>query len=185
MYQNEEICKACGGMCCRMMGCGIAPHEFEDLTSDGLKQRIDEGWISIDLWQNNPANIQDTIGYLYLRTRHVAAPTIADFLKVVNSGTIPEKPPEEIMITSESFLARKVKMSPILDPRGRGICCLLTTSGCSSKVPYQGQMLEPVQGLSDEGTPRCIEHVNRRMMAMLWEPYLPVLRRLAQYYRMG
>ena len=52
---NPQICKACGGDCCKSMGCHIAPDDLMSLTLSDIISFIDEsGCISIDWWEGNP-----------------------------------------------------------------------------------------------------------------------------------
>ncbi len=42
-YENKEICKECGGKCCKKCGCDYLPKDFEDLSTNGLLERITGG----------------------------------------------------------------------------------------------------------------------------------------------
>lgn len=46
-YINYEMCKTCGGECCKQCGCIYLPEDFENLSFDYLKNEIDKGYISI------------------------------------------------------------------------------------------------------------------------------------------
>lgn len=46
-YENEELCKQCGGKCCKKCGCDYLPRDFKDLSTNGLVDKILEGNISI------------------------------------------------------------------------------------------------------------------------------------------
>ncbi len=46
-FENKEICKKCGGRCCKRSGCGYLPTDFEKLSFDYLKEQLDKGEISI------------------------------------------------------------------------------------------------------------------------------------------
>lgn len=46
-YINYEMCKQCGGQCCKENGCIYLPKDFKDLSFEGLKKEIDKGYISI------------------------------------------------------------------------------------------------------------------------------------------
>ena len=51
-FENKELCSACGGICCKNMGCHYSPDDFSDLSFEGLKKEIDKGYISIDWWDH-------------------------------------------------------------------------------------------------------------------------------------
>lgn len=46
-YENKELCKQCGGKCCKKCGCDYLPKDFSDLSTNGLVEKILEGSISI------------------------------------------------------------------------------------------------------------------------------------------
>lgn len=75
-YENKELCSECGGICCKAMGCHFSPDDFESITYETLKNKIDEGYISIDWWEGDPTdnNILDR-AYI-LRIRNVSAPIV-------------------------------------------------------------------------------------------------------------
>ena len=70
-FQPTDACKKCKGSCCKHMGCHFSPTDFEEISFDHLKARIEEGHISIDWWDEEDG----TVSY-YLRMRHVNAPII-------------------------------------------------------------------------------------------------------------
>lgn len=53
-YEDLELCKKCGGGCCKRMGCHFSPDDFAEITYESLKSKIDEGNISIDWWEGDP-----------------------------------------------------------------------------------------------------------------------------------
>ena len=46
--ENKQLCKECGGRCCKIMGCHYSPDDFEEITYESLKKEIEKGFISID-----------------------------------------------------------------------------------------------------------------------------------------
>ena len=48
-YINKELCKECGGSCCKKNGCMYLPEDFESMEYDYLLNKIKEGNISICL----------------------------------------------------------------------------------------------------------------------------------------
>lgn len=74
-FENKEICKKCGGECCKSMGCHFSPDDFlkngGKITFEILKEKIEEGNISIDWWEGNPFNEERDIDRAYfLRMRN-------------------------------------------------------------------------------------------------------------------
>lgn len=52
---NMELCKECGGGCCKSMGCHISPFDLKEITLESIISLIDEtGCVSIDWWDGNP-----------------------------------------------------------------------------------------------------------------------------------
>ena len=53
-YINSKVCANCGGMCCKNMGCHIAPSDLKEVSYDYIKSMIMTGTISIDYWEGDP-----------------------------------------------------------------------------------------------------------------------------------
>lgn len=71
--ENKQLCKECGGNCCKRMGCHYSPDDFKEITYESLKKEIEKGFISIDWWEGNPFEngSTDEIDRVYfLRIRH-------------------------------------------------------------------------------------------------------------------
>lgn len=67
----SDVCTKCGGECCTIMGCHIAPSDLKEISVDAIISLIDEtGCISIDWWVGNP--VTGEFGYkgYYLRMRN-------------------------------------------------------------------------------------------------------------------
>lgn len=62
-YPASDYCAECKGACCKHMGCEFSPTDFEDISYEALKAKIEEGWISIDWWESDEPEY-------YLRVRH-------------------------------------------------------------------------------------------------------------------
>ena len=45
---NPEICKECGGQCCKRCGCNFSPDDFQEISFEYLRQQMEKGYISID-----------------------------------------------------------------------------------------------------------------------------------------
>lgn len=70
-FKPTEACKVCKGRCCKHIGCHFSPLDFEEISFDYLKSKIEEGYISIDWWDE----IDGSPSY-YLRMRHVKKPVV-------------------------------------------------------------------------------------------------------------
>lgn len=46
-YTNYDMCKECGGVCCLASGCAYLPQDFESMDFEYLKEKIEEGNITI------------------------------------------------------------------------------------------------------------------------------------------
>jgi Fe-S-cluster containining protein len=73
--ENGDICRTCGGKCCKQCGGHYSPDDFDEITVEALKERIDRGNISIDWWEGDVV-AGDLYRTLYLRARHVGADEI-------------------------------------------------------------------------------------------------------------
>lgn len=52
---NNQLCKKCGGQCCKSMGCHISPFDLKNISITSIISLIDESdCISIDWWDGNP-----------------------------------------------------------------------------------------------------------------------------------
>ena len=75
--EKLEICSRCKGSCCKNMGCHYSPRDFEEISFEVLKNKIEEGNISIDWWEGNPFNDdRDISRAFFLRARHVHSPIV-------------------------------------------------------------------------------------------------------------
>ena len=100
--EDREMCKKCGGSCCRNMGCHYSPDDFDNITYESLKEKIEEGYISIDWWDGNPFDEEDE-EYEIFENKYINAL----YLRIRNED------------------------ADIVDPSWGGRCSLLTDEGCS------------------------------------------------------
>lgn len=82
-FENAELCKKCGGKCCKASGCNYMPRDFEEMTFNYLKNRLDTGEISIiatlSISQDGKKGLVSPI--LNLRSRGVNRPIVDLFSK--------------------------------------------------------------------------------------------------------
>ena len=71
--ENIEICKKCGGMCCKKSGCDYSAHDFLDLSYEGLSNELKKGDKSIVCYMDFKTMSNGSYTYepfLYLRARN-------------------------------------------------------------------------------------------------------------------
>lgn len=69
--ENKEICKKCGGTCCKNSGCDYAPEDFENIKTEYILKVLSEGFVSIVSLQNFKMINGKLVHwpFLYLRAR--------------------------------------------------------------------------------------------------------------------
>ena len=79
IHENLEICKKCGGYCCKKCGCDYAAEDFLEIKMNYLLEKLNEGYISIVSAQNferlKNGKIVNT-PFLYLRARNLNRPVV-------------------------------------------------------------------------------------------------------------
>lgn len=74
MLENKDICKKCGGRCCKKSGCDYSPSDFTDLSFNALLEKLNEGKISIVAAlriEKLPNGSKYVNPFLYLRARNL------------------------------------------------------------------------------------------------------------------
>ncbi len=74
--QNPELCKECGGECCKRCGCMFSPDDFDDLSYEAMKKEIGKGHITLELIDGE--YICRPGFYYALRMRNINAPIVED-----------------------------------------------------------------------------------------------------------
>lgn len=77
--ENLDICKKCGGYCCKKCGCDYAVEDFLEIKKDYLLSKLEEGYISIVSIQNFkilPNGEMVNLPFLYLRARNINRPVV-------------------------------------------------------------------------------------------------------------
>jgi len=77
MTENQEICKLCGGQCCKTISGTYIPDDFESVTIETMMHLLHENKTSIDWWEGDlreNVSEEDEVDQTYfLRPRHVGA----------------------------------------------------------------------------------------------------------------
>lgn len=55
-YLNIEICKKCGGVCCKKLPGATYPEDFEEPLLESLVETFKSGDWAIDWWEGNPTH---------------------------------------------------------------------------------------------------------------------------------
>lgn len=68
-YLNIEICKRCGGKCCKAMPGGCLPEDFGESLLENLTKAFKTGNYAVDWWEGDPTgNDEIECGY-YVRPK--------------------------------------------------------------------------------------------------------------------
>lgn len=82
---SHEVCKMCGGRCCKVSGCSFAPTDFKEISYTYLKKLISKGFISIITIPDIQSGLEEDILSLKVRNKgarvcdldvHLARPCI-------------------------------------------------------------------------------------------------------------
>lgn len=78
IYEDKEICKECGGFCCKKSGCDYSVDDFNNLNVNSIIKILEGGYVSIVSFQNfRRINGRMTnTPFLYLRARNVNRPAV-------------------------------------------------------------------------------------------------------------
>ena len=74
MLYNKNICKSCGGDCCKMQGCILLPFDIEPFESGNIIKLLEHGDFSIRTFY------EDNMAYSYLIAREMNQPAISILL---------------------------------------------------------------------------------------------------------
>jgi hypothetical protein len=70
--ENLDLCRKCGGECCKNMGCHFSPDDFSNISFKTLKTELEKGNISIDHWIGDIDEKRDRYSKTYyLRMRNL------------------------------------------------------------------------------------------------------------------
>ena len=74
IYEDNDICRECGGFCCKKSVCDYSPKDFDDLSINKLHEKLLEGNISIISYLEFKRSGNGKLyaePFLYLRARNV------------------------------------------------------------------------------------------------------------------
>lgn len=141
---NTEICKECGGQCCKSMGCHISPLDLKEITFESIVNFIDEsGYISIDWWDGNPITKEATGEKVF-------------------------------------FLRIKNRNAKVIDPAFRGVCSILTDSGCPLSFEYRPKGARELIPCKK----KCVGNYSKQDCAAEWYSYNDILKEVYMHYFM-
>lgn len=72
-YVDYDMCKACGGVCCKQIGCMYLPRDFKRLDFNSLKTELNKGNISIAGQPIGGINQNGWTVMMHLRARNINA----------------------------------------------------------------------------------------------------------------
>ncbi len=66
---DHDICKMCGGKCCKANGCSFAPGDFKEISFEYLKKIISKGFISIIIIPDVQTGLEEETLVLKVRNK--------------------------------------------------------------------------------------------------------------------
>lgn len=158
-YESEELCRACGGVCCKANGCSLAP---EDMLRELALRRMEE-----ERDEPNGAEQDNTKRQEGLPGSAELESWLRDSRCAIDSFTG--------QAGQCYYIRMRHKCFTFIGVDAMGECVALTENGCSlpyARRPRGGRYLE---GRQDR---RCLQHYTREQMEEDWEPYQPLLKEI-------
>lgn len=154
-YESAEICRVCGGACCKTGGCSLAP---EDMLRELAIWRLEREGSEAQGSEKNAG--QPGEAELWELEKWLQESNCA-----IDSFTGETGPCYYIRMRHKCFT--------FIGVDAMGECIALTDQGCS--LPYERR---PKGGRDLEGRPdrRCRQHYTREQMEADWKPYQQRLR---------
>ena len=157
-YESAEVCRVCGGACCKANGCSLAPEDMLRELAEWKAKQEDGG----ETRKGRDAVLEKQQSGLPQRTwleRWLQASQCA-----IDSFTGQSGPCYYIRMRHKCFT--------FIGVDAMGECIALTDRGCSlsyERRPRGGRYLE---GRQDR---RCLQHYTREQMETDWSPYQQLL----------
>lgn len=156
-YESAEICKGCGGACCRANGCSLAPEDMLRELAMWQEEQDDEKMLDEERNIRQPVEID---------LRH-----LEEWLQQSDCAID--------SFTGEAGLCYYIRMRhkcfSFIGVDAMGECIALTDRGCGlpyARRPKGGRYLEGRQ----DG--HCQQHYTREQMEEDWGPYQQMLREI-------
>ena len=151
-HEDEEICKKCGGKCCKNAPCHFAPGEFNDLSVEGLKKFLKKNThISI---VRHSSSICECI--------------VQDF-----------RPDGPYYYTMRMRARGTNTAVPTAEINKEQTCVMLTNKGC--KLPYEKRGMG-AKLLIPKADGKCEQLYGMDECVHDWKEYQKVLREVYQYF---
>jgi Fe-S-cluster containining protein len=160
MFDNPELCKACGGKCCKNLPGFFFPEQLgknEDEIRSQLLEMFKTGNYSIDAWEGDPRPEFENVDI--------------------------DSPKWDQRFTRVDIIRPRGKGKPIFHfPWFESVeCVFLTENGCSLESdtrPMECQLVEPRKE-------KCISHNRigrhgKHEAALLWVPYQNVIKQVIE-----
>ena len=183
-YEDIEVCKSCGGACCRSTGCSLAPEDMLREISEWKKEHEDEVYKDeaykdkerIDKKQVDKVDVD--LKCEYVERGYEQSSTIPPSKSQIEAWL------QESHCAIDSFtgdtgpcyyIRMRHKCFTFIGVDAMGECIALTEQGCSlsfEKRPKGGRYLE---GRADR---HCQQHYTREQMIEDWRPYQQMLREI-------
>ena len=114
-FQNIEICKECGGKCCKRLPGSTLPEDFGEPMLENIRKAIDSGKWAVDWWDGDPTGKTD------LRCAYFIRPKTKEFSGVYD----PSCGGECIFLTESGCQLQKDERPTecrLLEPKKDGYC---------------------------------------------------------------
>jgi Fe-S-cluster containining protein len=161
LFEKPEVCRACGGSCCKNYAGACVPADFgeEKLPAPDFHQRVREAVIGgqyvIDYWEGDPRN----------------------------EGELPEYG-EDFSLERGYFIRPAHKsaylgLSRYIDASWGGECVFLASSGCTlahEDRPLGCRALEPIENPRERGAGCRVHGGDKRSAALAWLPYAQLIK---------
>lgn len=144
-YENKDICKSCGGRCCKKCGCDYFVSDFENMSTNYLENFLKQGYASIvallDVKELNGKYIVEPILILRARNKN------RDIIDLVSMKT-------ECMSLTETGCIFDISKRPsggaTLMPKENGLCeeTVSKLNEVKKFLPYQKTLQRLVKRFS-------------------------------------
>ncbi len=93
-FEDKDICASCGGMCCKNSGCNYLPKDFDNMSFEYLKEKLEGKEISItstfDFYCNSKREVISATPILHLRVKNVGKGIVDLFSKKTTCSVLTE-----------------------------------------------------------------------------------------------